>query len=67
MFLLWEIFSLPRLSGNVLPAKANDSMIVRISTSPEGNGVSDVSKVLNAVTFRTALKAAIGKNFENVR
>lgn len=29
MFLLLEIFSLPRLLGNVLSANVNDSMIIR--------------------------------------
>ena len=43
MFLLQEIFSLPRLSGNVLSSKVNDSMVIRDSTSP---GVQDVSMSL---------------------
>jgi hypothetical protein len=41
--LLQEIFSLPKLSRNALPGKANDSMIIRSSTSPEDEDVSNVS------------------------
>ena len=49
---------------NVLFAKVKVSMIIRDSTS---SGVSKVlSKMVNAMTFRTALKA-VGKNFENTR
>jgi hypothetical protein len=64
LFLLQEMFSLSRLLGDVLPAKVHDSMIVRISTSP---GVKNVffSKMVNTVTFTTALKA-VGKNSENL-
>ena len=61
--------------GNILPAKAirnvfsnkvNDSMIMRYSTSLGGEGVSmSLAKMINTVTFRTALKA-VGKNSENM-
>ena len=40
MFLLQEIFSLPRLLGNGLPTKVNDSMKIRKSMSL---GVKSVS------------------------
>jgi hypothetical protein len=43
MFLVQEIFSLPKLLRNVLSAKVSDSMIIRDSTSPEGKGVFYVS------------------------
>jgi hypothetical protein len=43
MFFLLEIFSLPTLSRNVLPAKVNDSMIIRNSMSLGGKGVAKVS------------------------
>jgi hypothetical protein len=36
MFLLWEILSLPRLLGNVLPAKFTDSIIIKSNMSLEG-------------------------------
>jgi hypothetical protein len=39
MFFLWEMFSLPKLSGNVLPDKVNDSMIIRNGTSPGVEGI----------------------------
>lgn len=35
-FLPWELFSPPQLSGNVLPAKGNDSKILRSSMSQGG-------------------------------
>lgn len=47
---------MPRLSRNVFPVKFNDFMIIRNSTSLGGKGVSN-RKVVNAMTFRTALKA----------
>ena len=37
---LWKMFLLPRLLGNVLSAKVNDSMIIRDSRSLLGDGVS---------------------------
>ena len=44
----------------------HDSMIIRDSTSPGVEGVSNVlSKMVNAVTFRTAFKA-VAKNSENM-
>ena len=44
----------------------HDSMIIRDSTSPGVEGVSNVlSKMVNVMTFRTALKA-VGKNSKNV-
>jgi hypothetical protein len=59
--LLKKIFSLPKLLGNMISAKVNNSMIIRNSMSPGGEGVSNVSaKMINAVTFRIALKA-VGK------
>jgi hypothetical protein len=46
MILLQEIFSLSKLSGNVLPAKVNDSLI--IGSSPGGKDVSNaLSKTIN--------------------
>ena len=33
MFLLWEMLSLPGLLGNILPAKVDDSMIIRNNIS----------------------------------
>ena len=51
------------LQENVLFAKVKVSMIIRDSMS---SGVSKVlSKMVNAVTFRTALKA-VGKNNEDM-
>ena len=53
------------LLGNVLPAKVNDSMIIRNSMSPESKGQSEfLTKVMNTVTFRTTLKT-VRKNSEN--
>ena len=61
--------------GNILPAKAirnvfsnkvNDSMIMRYSTRLGGEGVSmSLAKIINTVTFRTALKA-VEKNSKNM-
>jgi hypothetical protein len=66
MFLLQKIYSLPRFSGNVLPDKDSDSMVIRNSMSPGVEGMSMSSaKMLNAEIFRTALKA-VGKNSENM-
>lgn len=39
MFLLLEIFSIPRLLGNVPPAKVIDSMIIRNCMTPGVKGV----------------------------
>jgi hypothetical protein len=64
MFLLWEMLSLPGLLGNILPAKVDDSMIIRNSMIPGVEGVS-IARMLNAVAFRRALKA-MGKNSENM-
>jgi hypothetical protein len=51
--------------GNILPAKVNDSMIIRNSMSPESKGQSEfLTKVMNTVTFRTTLKT-VRKNSEN--
>lgn len=51
---LWDIFSLPRLWVNVLLAKVNDSMKIRISTSLRVETVSNVqSKMVKSVAFRT--------------
>jgi hypothetical protein len=51
----------------LLFAKFNDSMIIRSNLSPGRKGESNVlSKVVNAVTFRTVLKA-MRKTSENVR
>jgi hypothetical protein len=61
-----EIFSLPRLSGNVLSAKVNDSMIMRGSMRPRSECVSMfLARIVSTVTFRTVLKA-VGKNSENM-
>lgn len=62
-----EIFSLPRLLGNVLSANVNDSMIIRDRQTESWRWrVSNVlSKMVNVMTFRTALKA-VGKNSKNV-
>jgi hypothetical protein len=58
-----HIFHVP---GNILPARANDSRIIRKSTSPESKNVSNVPQQNgNAVTFRTVLKA-VGKHSENM-
>jgi hypothetical protein len=52
-------------SVNSLPAKVNDSMIIRSSTSPGGKAVCmSLAKMVNAVTSRSALKA-VGKSYEN--
>lgn len=48
------------LSGNVLPAKVNNSMFSRNSTIPGSKNVSG-----DTVTFRAALKA-VGKTSENM-
>ena len=57
---------MPRLSGNALPAKIKDSMTIRDGMSLGVEGVSMSSaKMVNAVTFRTALKA-VEKNSGNV-
>jgi hypothetical protein len=62
----WEIFLLPRLSGSVLPAKINYSMIIRNRMSPRVKSVSVIlNKMLNTMAFRTVLKA-VGKNSENM-
>ena len=62
----WEIFLLPRLSGSVLPAKINYSMIIRNRMSPRGECVSMfLARIVSTVTFRTVLKA-VGKNSENM-
>jgi len=54
------------LQGNIFSAKINDSMVIRDSMSPENEGISNVfSKMVNAVTFRTALNA-VGKNSKNM-
>ena len=50
--------------GNALPVKVNGSMIIRNSMSLGDENVF-FSKVVNAVTFRTALKA-VGKSSENM-
>jgi hypothetical protein len=66
MFLLCEIFYLPRLLGNVLSAKTNDYMTIKSIRSPGGDGESNVlSKIANVVTFKTALNG-VGKNSENM-
>jgi hypothetical protein len=66
MFLLHEMCSLPRLLGNVLPAKVNESMIIRNSMILGSENVSSVPQQNgNTVTFRTALKT-VGKNSENM-
>ena len=39
---LLGIFSLPKILGHVLPAKVNNSMIIRSSMSLGGKGVSNV-------------------------
>jgi hypothetical protein len=62
MFLPWEMFSLLKLSRKVLPTKVKDTMIIKSSTSLRVG----LSKMLNSVTFRTALKA-VGKNSVNMR
>jgi hypothetical protein len=62
MLFLQEIFYLPGLSGNVLSANASNSMINRGSIRMGGDSVSNVlAKMVNNVTFRTALKA-VGKS-----
>jgi hypothetical protein len=43
MILLQEIFSLPRLLGNILSTKVNGPMVIRGSMSPGGEGMSNVS------------------------
>jgi hypothetical protein len=51
---------------NVLPDKVNNSMIIRNNMCLGGKGISHVlSKMANAVTFKTTLKA-MGKNSENM-
>lgn len=66
MFILWETFSLPKLSWDVFFVKVNDSMIIKNSMNPRGKGVSmTVAKMMDAVTFRIALKA-VRKNCENM-
>jgi hypothetical protein len=44
--------SLPRLSGTVLSAKVNDSMIIRNSTIPGGEGVFGVSQQFGGYDFQ---------------
>ena len=57
---------LPRLLGNVLYVKVNDSMIIRESMSQRGEGVSmSLAKMVNVVIFRAILKA-VGKNSKNM-
>ena len=57
---------MPRLSGNALPAKIKDSMTIRDGMSLGVEGVSmSLAKMVNAVTFRTVLKA-VGKNSKNM-
>ena len=59
------IFSLKSLLGNVFPSKVNDS-VINSSMSLGGKCVSSVlSKMVNAVTFKTVLKPA-GKISENM-
>lgn len=54
------------LPGNVLPAKVNDSIIIRNSTILGSNNVSgDLQQNGDAMTFRAAFKA-VGKNSENM-
>jgi hypothetical protein len=66
MFLLWGMFSLSRLLGNVIPAKVNDSMMTRNSTILGSNTVSgNFPQNDDSVTFRTVLKA-VGNNSENM-
>jgi hypothetical protein len=58
------LYALPL--GNVLFAKANDSMIIRNSRITGSESLSGVPQQnVNTVTFRTALKA-VGNNFEKV-
>jgi hypothetical protein len=48
--------------GDLVSAKVNNSMIIRDSTSLGSEGMfNDLSKIVNAVIFRTSLKA-VGKN-----
>ena len=52
--------------GNVLPAKVNDSMIIRNSIILESKNVSDdLQENGDSVTFRTVFKA-VGKNSVNM-
>jgi hypothetical protein len=52
--------------GNVLSTEANDSTVIRDSMTLGGKSVSMfLAKMVNAVTFRTALKA-VGKNSKNM-
>jgi hypothetical protein len=56
------------LHGNVLSEdilKVNNSMIIRNSMSGRQEYVYVLAKMINAVTFRTALKA-VEKNSENI-
>jgi hypothetical protein len=64
MFLLWKIFSLTMLSRDVLPAKVNVHMIIRICMSPGGVS-NNFSKMIIAVTFRAVIED-VGKNSENM-
>ena len=57
------MFSLPRLLGNVLSAKVNDSLIMRSSKSLGGEDMSQ--HMVTAVTFRTAFEA-VGNNSEKI-
>ena len=51
------MFFLPRLLGNVLSDKVDDSTIIRNSTILGGRGMSNVPQQnSNAVTYKTALK-----------
>jgi hypothetical protein len=64
--LLQEIFSLPKLSGNILSAKINDLMLIKDSRNPGRKGMSNVlNKMVNDMTCRTVLKA-VRKNSENM-
>ena len=60
---LYNLLYVPILR-NILPAKVNDSMIIRNSISLGSKNVY-VTKMANSVIFRTALKA-VGKNSENM-
>lgn len=65
MFLLQEIFFLPRLLGNVISAKVNDYLVTRDSMTPGGKGMSgSLAKMVNTITFRIVVKV-VKKNSEN--
>jgi hypothetical protein len=64
--LLGYIYNWGWLLGNVLSAKVNESIIIKGSMSLGGKYMSIfLVKMVNTVTFRTALKA-MGKNSENL-